>query len=41
MSPVSIVHLPSGRQVVDLGQNINGRLRLRVPTAKPSARTAT
>ncbi|RSM44252.1 alpha-L-rhamnosidase [Amycolatopsis balhimycina DSM 5908] len=32
LTPVSIAQLPSGRQVVDLGQNINGRLRVRVPS---------
>lgn len=31
LTPVSIAHLTSGRQVVDLGQNINGWLRVRVP----------
>ncbi|MET8763541.1 family 78 glycoside hydrolase catalytic domain [Lentzea sp. NPDC004782] len=31
LTPVSVTELPSGRQVIDLGQNINGWLKLDVP----------
>ena len=52
LPPASVTRLGAGRQVVDLGQNINGRVRLARPrpgrhrarpgcTARPSTPTAT